>query len=81
MIQTHISIEPELFNMLQHLAEEQGRSQSAVLNDALRLYTHTLRHPKPKGIGRYHSGRSDVSEQAELYLREAAQGTTHGSNR
>lgn len=25
--------------------------------------------PKPKGMGRYHSGRKDVSENAELFLR------------
>lgn len=81
MIHTRISIEPELFTVLQSLAKEEHRSLSAVMSDALRLYTQTIRHPKPQGIGRHHSGRSDVSEQTETLLREAAQGARHGSHR
>jgi hypothetical protein len=49
-----------------------GRSQAEVIREALRSYTHDIERPRPKGIGKYRSGRSDVSKNAEEILRAAA---------
>lgn len=45
-----------------------ARSRSEVMARAIRP------RPLPKGVGRYRSGRSDVSTRAEDLLREAARG-------
>ena len=50
----------------------QGRSQAELIREALRLYTRRFTRSRPKGVGRYRSGRTDVSVRAEELLRNAA---------
>ncbi len=62
---TTINIEPEMMQIIHQLAKEQGCTQKEVIRKALKNYAQHISRPKPKGIGRFHSGRSDVSEKAE----------------
>lgn len=55
---------------LRRLAEAERRSETEILRDALTAYTQAKR-PMPKGIGKYHSGRGDVAENARALLRDA----------
>ncbi len=64
-VETTISIEPEIMQIVHQLADEQGCTQAEVIREALKNYTQNISRPKPKGIGRFHSGRSDISEKAE----------------
>ncbi|MGD2115765.1 MAG: ribbon-helix-helix protein, CopG family [Acidobacteriota bacterium] len=57
---------------LRQIAKMEDRSQAEVIHEALLAYTRKAERPRPKGIGKYRSGRSDVSERAEEILRRAA---------
>jgi hypothetical protein len=54
---------------LRYLVETEQRSEAEIVRDALEAYAP--RRPLPKGAGKYHSGRSDVSQRAEEILRDA----------
>jgi hypothetical protein len=71
MTKTTVYMDPEVALRLRQLAETQGRPQAELIREALAAYTSRSARLKPKGIGRYHSGRSDVSERAEQLLRRA----------
>ncbi len=73
MIKTTIYMEPEVALTVRQLAAVEGRSQAEIIRDAIRAYTSkTAARPRPKGIGAYDSGRSDISERAEELMRRAA---------
>jgi hypothetical protein len=72
MVKTTVYLNPETALALRQLARAQGRSQAEVIREALELYASRATRPKPGGIGKYRSGRSDVSERAEELLREKA---------
>ncbi len=55
---------------LRRLASLQARSETEIVCEALAAYVQATR-PAPKGMGNYHSGQSDVSEQARDLLRKA----------
>ena len=44
-----------------------------VVAEAIQSQTCERKRPLPKGMGRYHSGRSDVSVRARELLREAVE--------
>lgn len=44
MVQTRVSIEPELLRRVKPLAKAQERKQPAVIADALELYTQLQQH-------------------------------------
>lgn len=71
MVKTTVYLDPETALALQQLASSQGRSQAELIREALTLYTRQATPPKPKGIGGYRSGRSDVSERAKELIRKA----------
>jgi len=81
MIKTTISIEPEIMESFRLIASEQKRNQTELIREALRIYIQRLSRPKPKGIGCYHSGRSDVSEKAEELIRQSVRETKNVVNR
>jgi hypothetical protein len=56
---------------LRHLVELERRSEVEIVSDALESYAPGRRR-LPKGTGKYHSGRTDISEKAEAILRDAA---------
>jgi hypothetical protein len=73
MVKTTIYIEPTVALTLRQLAAAQGRSQAEIIREAISSYaSKSARRPRPKGIGVYESGRSDVSERAEELMRHAA---------
>jgi len=73
MVKTTIYLDPEVALTLRQLAAVQGRSQAEIIRDAIQAYTSkTAARPRPKGIGAYQSGRTDVSERAEELMRRAA---------
>ena len=66
-----IQLDPATAQAVQELAEAQERSTDDVVRDALSAYVSSAKRVLPQGIGKYHSGHSDVSTQARRILREA----------
>jgi hypothetical protein len=66
-----VQLDDEMAQLLRRLAAAQQRSETDIVREALAAYAQTSR-PLPKGIGKYHSGREDVSEKARDLLRDAA---------
>lgn len=62
-------LEDDEVQALRRLAAAEQRSETEVVRTALAAYTQMTR-PLPQGIGKYRSGRSDVSEKARELLRE-----------
>jgi len=65
MVRTTLYLEEETANVLEQLATQEGRSEGEVIREALRTYKSRQTRPAPKGIGKYRSGRSDISQRAE----------------
>lgn len=72
MVKTTLYLDDATASEVRRMAETEGRSQSEVIRDAIRDYAGLPERPKPKGIGKYRSGRSDISERAEEILRRAS---------
>ena len=72
MVKTTVYLEPELALALRQLADSHGRSQADLIREAIARYTRRSVRKQPKGVGKYHSGLSDVSERAEQILRRSA---------
>jgi hypothetical protein len=66
-----ISVDTETAIALRRLAELEDRSEAEIVRSALAAYTTT--RPRLKGIGKYRSGRKDVSRRARELLRQDAQ--------
>lgn len=71
MVKTTVYLDPGLAVLLRHLARVQKRAQAELIREALTEYAQKAPRPKPQGIGKFRSGRSDVSERAEELLRQA----------
>ena len=65
-----VHINDEVAHELRRLAEAQERSETEIVCEALAAYVQTAR-PLPKGMGRYRSGQTKVSEQARDLIRQA----------
>ena len=65
-----VQLNDDMAEQLRYLANSQARSETEIVCEALAAYVQTAR-PLPKGMGKYHSGQSDVSEQARELLRQA----------
>ncbi len=76
VIRTTVYLDEDVALALRHRAEVEKRTQAELIRDALRRYIEdaqeSLERPPIVGIGKYQSGRSDVSERAEEFLRDAA---------
>ena len=72
MVKKTVYLDREVAKKIRDLADSQGRSETDLIREALVLYAGQTARPKPKGVGRYRSGKSDVSQQAEKLLRKAA---------
>ena len=76
MIRTTVYLDEHVAVALRHRALVEKRSQAELIRDALRRYIEDtqveMERPPIVGIGKYRSGRSDVSERSETFLREAA---------
>jgi hypothetical protein len=65
-----VQLNDEIAGELRRLAAAQERSETDIVCEALAAYLQTAR-PLPKGMGKFHSGQSDVSEQARDLLRQS----------
>jgi plasmid stability protein len=65
-----VQLNDEIAVELRRLAAAQERSETDIVCEALAAYVQTAR-PLPKGMGKYHSGQGNVSEQARELLRQA----------
>ena len=65
-----VQLNDDIAAELRRLAVAQERSETEIVCEALAAYVQTSR-PLPKGIGKYHSGQGNVSEQARDLLRQA----------
>ncbi|MBI3824162.1 MAG: hypothetical protein HY289_15955 [Planctomycetes bacterium] len=70
-----VNVNDEIAQELRRLAAAQARTEADIVGEALAAYVQTAR-PVPKGMGKYHSGQSNISEQAHHFtLLPADQGS------
>jgi hypothetical protein len=69
---TTVYLDSDTVLALRQMAATQGRSQADLIRAALEAYTRKIKRPKIPGIGEFHSGHTDTSEQAEEMLGRAA---------
>lgn len=72
VIKTTLYLEDETADAIKRIAYGLGRSQSDVIREALARYAAEAPRAAPMGVGRYRSGRDDVSVRAEEILRRRA---------
>lgn len=72
MVKTTVYLDSEIVLSLRQMAASQGRKQAELIRDALAAYTRDGKRPLPRGLGKYDSGESDVSERAKEILTDAA---------
>jgi len=66
-----LQLNDDIAEDLRRLASAQARSETDIASEALTAYVRSAR-PLPKGMGKYHSGHRQTSEQARDLLRQAA---------
>lgn len=62
-----ITVDDDTAETLRHLAELEQRSEADIVRTALAAYAKA--QPRPKGIGKYRSGRGDISVKAREQIR------------
>jgi hypothetical protein len=72
MVKTTVYMDSEIALTLRQLAAIQRRPQAEIIREAILAYTKSAGRPRPKGVGAYKSGRTDVSQRAEELMRNAA---------
>ena len=76
MVKTTVYLRDHVVQRLRSLARLQGRSQAELIREALERFVEresgSFARPAPVGVGRFRSGRSDISRRAEKLLRQAA---------
>jgi len=72
MIKTTVYLDTEIALSLRRMAESEGRSQAELIRDALEKFARGAKRPLPRGLGKYASGKANVSERARDILRDAA---------
>ncbi len=65
-----VHLNDDMAEELRRLAVAQQRSEMEIVCEALAGYVQTAR-PMPNGLGKYHSGHGNVSEQARDLIRQA----------
>ena len=70
MVTISIEFDDQLAEAVRGLALAQNRRESDIVIEAVAAYTEANR-PLPIGMGKYRSGRSDISENAKQILRDA----------
>jgi transcriptional regulator of met regulon len=72
MVKTTVYMDSEVALTLRQLAAIQRRPQAEIIREAILAYTKSAGRPRPKGVGAYKSGHTDISERAEDLMRHAA---------
>jgi len=68
MHKTTMYLENDLYARLQRAAEVSGRTQAALVREAVAVYLAGGRKRRPRSIGLGKSGKGDLSERAEDLL-------------
>ena len=76
MHKTTVYLDAEVAVALRTLAETSRRPQAELIREALAEYTQRAKRVLPPGVGKYKSGRGDLSEKVDEVLAE----TTRGRN-
>ncbi len=71
MVKTTIYLDSQTALALRQMAGAQGRKQAELIREALQLFTNREQREMPAGVGKFGSGRSDVSEAADKLYRTA----------
>ena len=71
MIKTTIYLDEQTHQTIKQFAKFQGKSQAELIRQALEQYASQIPIPKPQGIGKYRSGRNDISQNEETILKKA----------
>jgi transcriptional regulator of met regulon len=66
-----VHLNDEMAQELHRISVAQARTETDIVCEALAAYVQTVR-PLPKGMGKYRSGQTNVSERARDLIREAA---------
>lgn len=72
MVKTTVYLDADVAVSLKYLARTQKRPQAEIIREALKTYTKRSRKGLIPGIGKYNSGRSDISDRTEEILEDAA---------
>jgi predicted transcriptional regulator len=70
MVRTTVYLDNEVALALRQLAASQGRPQAELIREALASYTKNSTRPLPAGMGKFRSGRTDISSRAKDILRK-----------
>jgi predicted transcriptional regulator len=69
MHRTTIYLDETLYERVQRLAEASGRTQAAVIREAIATYASGRRGKVPRSVGMGASASGDLSERAEELLK------------
>ncbi len=84
VLKTTVYLDEDILLILRGLADAEKRSQADIIREALQRYLRQIQSPNPKlpeSIGRYHSGRSDISQRVEELFRQAVRQEHAGADR
>lgn len=73
MVSLTIQLDDNVAESLRQMARESNRTESELIREAISSFARQQPCGQPKGIGKYHSGRSDVSEKARTVVRQAVE--------
>ena len=65
-----LQLDDNMAKVLRDLADAQQRSETEIVHEALAAYVQSTR-PMPKGMGKYRSGKGNISEEARDVIRQA----------
>jgi predicted transcriptional regulator len=71
MVSLTIQLDDSVADTLRQMARDLERSESDLIRDALACYANRQATIRPKGIGKYHSGRADIAELTREVFRQA----------
>ena len=72
MLAKTIRLTPHVSRTLDRLSRALGKTHEELIEEGLARLDPAPAPPRPKGLGGYQSGRTDISECAEDILRAAA---------
>ena len=72
MVKTTVYIDNDVMLSLRSISERSGKPQAQLIREALRTFTSAEKPPLPAGMGKFNSGRTDISQNYRELLKKAA---------
>lgn len=70
MTKTTVYLDPIVYQNLKALAQQQKKSPAELIRAAVADYARAhYKRPRPRSLGKYSSGVSDISERTDEYLK------------